>query len=86
MKREHNCAECAGFILFLSIADWEILLQGGAVGNYADRAVVNSAVRLEEAWAWGFDVDTWRAHLNGLTWPEVSTNTLYALFIDCSDD
>eukprot|EP00884_Botryococcus_braunii_P016830 jgi/Botrbrau1/3830/Bobra.0183s0056.2 len=46
-------------------------IQGGAVGNYADRAVVNSATRLEEAWAWGFDVDAWRAHLNALTWPEV---------------
>lgn len=43
------------------------------MGNYADRAVVNSATRLEEAWAWGFDVDTWRAHLNALTWPEVCT-------------
>lgn len=27
---------------------------------------------LEEAWAWGFDVDFWRAHLNALTWPEVA--------------
>lgn len=26
---------------------------------------------LEEAWAWGFDVDAWRAHLGPLTWPEV---------------
>ena len=27
---------------------------------------------LEEAWAWGFDVDFWRAHLGPLTWPEVA--------------
>ena len=26
---------------------------------------------LEEAWAWGFDIDLWRAHLNCVTWPEV---------------
>ena len=26
---------------------------------------------LEAAWAWGFDTDTWRAHLSALTWPEV---------------
>ncbi len=26
---------------------------------------------LEEAWAWGFDVDSWRAHLSPMTWPEV---------------
>jgi len=25
---------------------------------------------LEEAWAWGFDVSAWRAHLGALTWPE----------------
>lgn len=36
-----------------------------------DRSVVGSARRLEEAWAWGYDVDAWRAHLNMLTWPEV---------------
>jgi len=29
------------------------------------------AALLEEAWAWGFDTDTWRAHLSALTWPEV---------------
>ena len=39
--------------------------------NFLDRAVVNSATYLEEAWAWGFDVDAWRAHNNCLTWPEV---------------
>ena len=27
---------------------------------------------LEEAWAWGFDVDSWRAHLNPMTWPEIA--------------
>ena len=26
---------------------------------------------LEEAWAWGFDVDSWRAHLNSATWVEI---------------
>ena len=26
---------------------------------------------LEEAWAWGFDVDAWRAHLSVATWPEI---------------
>lgn len=26
---------------------------------------------LDDAWAWGFDVDAWRAHLTPLTWPEV---------------
>ncbi|KAL3160990.1 hypothetical protein ABBQ38_009379 [Trebouxia sp. C0009 RCD-2024] len=36
-----------------------------------DRAIVNCAHALEEAWAWGFDVDVWRAHLNAQTWPEV---------------
>lgn len=30
-----------------------------------------NASLLEEAWAWGFDVDTWRAHLNSVTWVEV---------------
>ena len=36
-----------------------------------DRAVVSSAALLEEAWAWGFDVDAWRAHVGLATWPEV---------------
>lgn len=26
---------------------------------------------LDEAVAWGFDVDVWRAHLGATTWPEV---------------
>ncbi|KAG2500076.1 hypothetical protein HYH03_002353 [Edaphochlamys debaryana] len=45
--------------------------QTAAAPNFMDRSVVGSARRLEEAWAWGFDVDTWRAHLNAMTWPEV---------------
>ncbi|KAK9816480.1 hypothetical protein WJX72_000803 [[Myrmecia] bisecta] len=44
---------------------------GGGPLNFMDRAVVHCASMLEEAWAWGFDVDVWRAHLNPLTWPEV---------------
>ena len=36
-----------------------------------DRAIVNCAAILDEAWAWSFDVDVWRAHLNAQTWPEV---------------
>eukprot|EP00890_Picochlorum_soloecismus_P006726 jgi/Picsp_1/879/NSC_04367-R1_homeodomain protein len=37
-----------------------------------DESVVFTGSRLlEEAWAWGFDVDSWRAHLNEITWPEV---------------
>ncbi|EIE24672.1 hypothetical protein COCSUDRAFT_46901 [Coccomyxa subellipsoidea C-169] len=45
--------------------------QGGGPSSGLDRAVAMSAGWLEEAWAWGFDVDIWRAHLNALTWPEV---------------
>ena len=37
------------------------------------------AAALEEAWAWGFDVDAWRAHLNVLSWPEVLRETAIAL-------
>ena len=37
-----------------------------------DESIVFTGSRLlEEAWAWGFDVDSWRAHLNEMTWPEV---------------
>ena len=43
----------------------------GMAPNVVDKAVSQSAACLEEAWAWGFDVDVWRAHLNALTWPEV---------------
>lgn len=39
--------------------------------NVVDRAVYNAANNLEEAWAWGFETDVWRAHLSALTWPEV---------------
>ena len=49
------------------------LLQGGGATNFMDRAIINCAHALEEAWAWGFDVDVWRAHLNAQTWPEVHT-------------
>ncbi|KAG2442737.1 hypothetical protein HXX76_002819 [Chlamydomonas incerta] len=41
------------------------------VPHFMDKSVAGSAQRLEEAWAWGFDVDAWRAHLNTRTWPEV---------------
>ena len=46
-------------------------VQSGSAINFLDRAIVNCAGVLEEAWAWGFDVDGWRAHVNALTWPEV---------------
>jgi len=46
--------------------------------NFLDKGIVNSAGMLEEAWAWGFDVDAWRAHLNPITWPEVTPT-----IIDC---
>jgi hypothetical protein len=48
-------------------------MQGGGATNFMDRAIINCAHALEEAWAWGFDVDVWRAHLNAQTWPEVYT-------------
>ena len=50
---------------------WASLFQSGSAINFLDRAIVNCATVLEEAWAWGFDVDVWRAHVNPLTWPEV---------------
>ena len=46
--------------------------QGMGAASVADKAISQSAACLEEAWAWGFDVDVWRAHLNALTWPEVN--------------
>lgn len=52
-----------------------LLLQGG-IGSAADRSIAQMAGYLEEAWAWGFDVDVWRAHLNPLTWPEVRLQLL----------
>ena len=39
--------------------------------NSTDRAVASSGAILEEAWAWGLDVDAWRGHLHALTWSEV---------------
>ena len=61
---------------------WSILeqhdagVQAAGANATADRSVAQSAAYLEEAWAWGFDVDVWRAHLNPLTWPEVCVRTL----------
>lgn len=49
-----------------------LVAQSAGPSSGLDRAVAMSAGWLEEAWAWGFDVDIWRAHLNALTWPEVS--------------
>ncbi|KAK9797439.1 hypothetical protein WJX73_004705 [Symbiochloris irregularis] len=46
-------------------------MQSGGAANFIDHAIKQSAQCLEEAWAWGLDVDAWRAHLNPLTWPEV---------------
>lgn len=34
-------------------------------------ATSSEASRLDEALAWGIDMDSWRAHLNHATWPEV---------------
>ncbi len=39
--------------------------------GFTDRAATACAGTLDEAWAWGFDVDAWRAHLGPATWPEV---------------
>ena len=39
--------------------------------GFTDRAATACAATLDEAWAWGFDVDAWRAHLGPATWPEV---------------
>lgn len=42
-------------------------------GKGAEVHVVAPGARmLEEAWAWGFDVDAWRAHLTQATWPEIA--------------
>ena len=40
--------------------------------SHGDPGQAAAAQLLEEGWAWGFDVDSWRAHLNALTWPEVA--------------
>ena len=45
----------------------------GAAQHWPTRPSAQSAACLEEAWAWGFDVDVWRAHLNAITWPEVNS-------------
>ena len=47
------------------------LLQPSGPGNFLDRALAFYAHMLEEALGWGFDIDTWRAHLSSETWPEV---------------
>lgn len=39
--------------------------------GFTDRAATACAATLDEAWAWGFDVGAWRAHLGPATWPEV---------------
>ena len=54
--------------------------QGPGAPSLADKAVAQSAACLEEAWAWGFDVDVWRAHLNALTWPEVPCTLMTSIF------
>ena len=57
----------------ITLVNWFYIgVQGGGATNFMDRAIINCAHALEEAWAWGFDVDVWRAHLNVQTWPEVS--------------
>eukprot|EP00210_Caulerpa_lentillifera_P004952 g4726.t1 len=49
-----------------------VLTQGsGGTSNFMDRAVVGISSTLDEALAWGFDVDSWRGHLNPFTWPEI---------------
>ena len=49
---------------------------GVGTGAGPDRAAAAAARVLEEAWAWGFDVSAWRAHLSALTWPEVRSCAL----------
>ena len=36
-----------------------------------DRSVQNCSEFLAEAWAWQYNNDVWRAHLNHQTWPEI---------------
>ncbi|KAL6765089.1 hypothetical protein V8C86DRAFT_1026806 [Haematococcus lacustris] len=43
----------------------------GGPGLMFDRGLVMAAHLVDEAAAWGYDVDVWRAHTNMLTWPEV---------------
>eukprot|EP00983_Pelagomonas_calceolata_P094776 1157922-Pelagomonas_calceolata.AAC.21 len=42
----------------------------GSAGHHFDRAMISAAHMLEGCWGWGYDMDSWRAHLNALTWPE----------------
>uniref|UniRef100_A0A061RG88 Homeodomain protein n=2 Tax=Tetraselmis sp. GSL018 TaxID=582737 RepID=A0A061RG88_9CHLO len=61
-------------LIRLALADMEESHAKGAIQqaqNVVDRAVFNAALWLEEAWAWGFETDVWRAHLNAMTWPEI---------------
>mmetsp|Transcript_4546 Transcript_4546/g.12680 ORF Transcript_4546/g.12680 Transcript_4546/m.12680 type:complete len:1365 (+) Transcript_4546:425-4519(+) len=61
-------------LIRLALADMEESHAKGATHqalNVVDRAVYNAAHTLEEAWAWGFETDVWRAHLSAMTWPEV---------------
>jgi hypothetical protein len=44
---------------------------GAAGAERATQAYLRAAMIVTEAHSWGFDVSTWRAHLNALTWPEV---------------
>ena len=47
-------------------------MQSGVnAGERASQAYQRAAQLVTEAHAWGFDIATWRAHLNALTWPEV---------------
>ncbi|GAB4814610.1 hypothetical protein N2152v2_001656 [Parachlorella kessleri] len=62
---------CCG-LLRLVQADSEEAHAAGALQHPADPGQAAAAQMLEEGWAWGFDVDAWRAHLNALTWPEVA--------------
>jgi hypothetical protein len=43
-----------------------------AAGASHVHIITPGAMLLEEASAWGFDVNTWRAHLHALTWPEIA--------------
>ena len=65
--------------LFSSVPHCHLCLQSGGATNFMDRAIINCAHYLEEALAWGFDIDVWRAHLNAQTWPEV--NSLLCFYI-----
>lgn len=59
-------------VSILQLLQFNLESAQGATGvAHAADASVASAALLDEVWAWGFDLDSWRAHLNGLTWPEV---------------